>query len=320
MKNGCVSSYRSIPSFLPLPFHSFPIMSVVDIPFLAAMLLKLNAGGAGSLSASDVDALTSAIMNPVDTEAPVKVPEPAVPTVPAAPEPVHQAPKIKKIKTEPPVVVAPPAAPPAAPATVPETVQTISIKHCLARMVQQKKVIPGTEANKVYEAKQCIRLRAKGELLCPKCEEYYKAYREKSKGKNNWEGFLNETPLEHLRVVGSKWFQENYPHGLPGTNTTAITDSADSTTTETITETANTANPATETILVPNTTIKEVQWANVKIDGIHYIYNLRDRRIYKADVSKEGEDQILWDSFEGKYIHGAINYYEEENEDVPDNF
>ncbi len=319
MKKG--TRARAVPSFLSfLPLPSSPSnMSIVDIPFLAAMLLKLNAGE--KLSSSDISALTAAIMDPVPeaplapAPAPVIVVEPVVAPVVEPTVPVHHAPKIKKIKTEPAKVA---AEPPVQKEEPPEPLQ-ISPKHCMARMVQQKKVIPGTEDNRVYEAKQCIRLRAKGELLCPKCEDFYKAYREKSKGKNNWEGFLNETPLDHLRVVGSKWFRENYPHGLPTNTTTANTTTEITTANITETTTANT-HPTTETVLVPNATIKEVKWANWKKDGIHYIYNIRDRRIYKADVSKEGEDQIMWDSFEGKFIHGEINFYEEENEDVPEDF
>jgi hypothetical protein len=46
-----------------------------------------------------------------------------------------------------------------------------------------------------------------------------------------------------------------------------------------------------------------------------YIYNLRDHRVYRADITKEGEDQILWDSYEGKYINGEIDPHCEENED-----
>jgi hypothetical protein len=165
-------------------------------------------------------------------------------------------------------------------------------------MVQKKNVLPGTDANKVYEAKQCIRVRAKGELLCPKCEEYYTAFKEKSKGKANWEGFINEKPLDHLHVAGSKWFEEHYPTGLPAPVEVQVP-----------------SDPAQETVLAENAPVLEIKWATVKISGIQYIYNTYDRRIYRADITKEGEDQILWDSFSGKYINGEIDVYAPETEE-----
>ena len=221
------------------------------------------------------------------------------------PEPTEVIPAAPVTKPEPTEVI--PAAPTAAPTAAPELV--ISPTHCLARMVQKAKVIPGTEANKVYEAKQCIRKRAKGELLCPKCEEFYTAYKEKSKGKANWEGFINEKPLDNLHIVGSKWFQENYPTGLPAGMPSVATPAF---------PTSAPSDPEKETILAENAPIVEVSWTRIKIGGIHYIYNSSDRRTYRADISKEGEDQIIWESYCGKYINGEIDSYAPESEDVPE--
>jgi hypothetical protein len=215
------------------------------------------------------------------------------------------APTVEPVVPEVPVVV--PAAPeapaiPSAPVVPTAPILEISAKHCLARMVQKNKVIPGTEDNKVYEAKQCIRLKAKGQLLCPKCEEYYTAYKEKAKGKANWEGFINEKPLDNLHVVGSKWFHEHYPGGLAQTTELPTPVPSD---------------PAKETILAENAPIVEVKWATIKLNGVHYIYNTHNRNIYRADVSKEGEDQVIWESFGGKYINGTIDSYAPETEDAP---
>ncbi len=327
-------------------------VSNTSLAFLAGLLLKMHEKQ--SWTAEELSSLQSMVKAPEVAEMAPAAPEvaemaPAAPEVaekapevakvvpevaekPPAPEPEalkHEAPKkvkkVKKVASEESIAPAPAPAPvanpvpteviPAAPkepevipvAAAPELV--ISPTHCLARMVQKTKVIPGTEANKVYEAKQCIRKRAKGELLCPKCEEFYTAYKEKSKGKANWEGFINEKPLDNLHIVGSKWFQENYPAGLPTGMPSVATPAF---------PTSAPSDPEKETILAENAPIVEVSWTRIKIGGIHYIYNSADRRTYRADISKEGEDQIIWDSYCGKYINGKIDSYAPESEDVPE--
>ncbi len=293
----------------------------VDIPFLASLLLKLHSGQAWT--AEDVAALQSvalnAVPNAVPKTAPNTVPKPAPNVVPntaaAAPTTTPKEPSLSIEKLlepiyETPLTQAPTPvlalataqatqAPAAATATKP---LEISARHCLARMVQKKNVLQGTDANKVYDVKQCSRVRAKGELLCSKCDEYYTAYKEKSKGKANWEGFINEIPLDHLHVVGSKWFKEQYPAGIP-----------DATIIPTLPEVPD---PTKETLL-ENTPVKEVKWVLIKINGIQHIYNSYDRRAYRADVTKTGEDQILWDQYEGKYIDGTLDSYAEETEEPP---
>jgi hypothetical protein len=301
----------------PNSFHTFLIDKMADLSFLAGLLLKLHSGQ----SWTDEEVASLQILAPkVDAipEVRTEVPEPPAPLSP--PEvPKHEGPKrVKKVKkveatepatpveipTEPVTPVEEPSVPaaPAAPAPEPKPVLEISAKHCLARMVQKNKVVPGTEDNKVYETKQCIRLRAKGHLLCPKCEEYYTAYKEKAKGKAQWEGFINEKPLDTLHVVGSKWFHEHYPGGLAQTTELLAPVPSD---------------PTKETILAENAPIVEVKWATIKLGGVHYIYNTHNRNIYRADVGKEGEDQVIWESFGGKYINGTIDTYAPETEDAP---
>jgi hypothetical protein len=314
------------------------------IPFFATLLLKMHAGEAWNneevqvlqlasvlfkthrgISTAEHDTEDSAILNSIVCK-PVAVPQ-------EQEEAKHEVPKkVKKVKkveanpvetikvSETPAAPAAPAAPSnisvsPTPAPIPTAIATvalpiapapleISTKHCMARKVDEKSFLPGTEANKVYEVKQCNRNRAKGELLCPKCEEFYTAFKDKSKLKKKWNGFINEIPLEHLHIVGSKWFTEAYPMGLSEIPTTgvAVTHAVPS-------------DPAQETVL-ENKAIQEVKWATVKLNGIHYIYNIRDRRIYRADISKEGEEQIQ--NYEGKYINGEIDPYAEETEEIPD--
>jgi hypothetical protein len=305
-----------VPLSIPfVPILSFPTMNV-DIPFLAGLLLKLHAGQ--TWSADEVVALQSVVLAAAPATPAAATPEESQKPLDAETllEPILEVPKVK-IKTVKEACIAPsvptpsapaPAAPaPAAPAeAAPTAVKPLEIssRHCLARMVQKKNVIPGTDANKVYETKQCIRVRAKGELLCSKCEEYYTAYKEKSKGKANWEGFINETPLDHLHVVGSKWFREHYPSGI-------VSETPD-------TIAAVPADPVQEVLLAETTPVKEVKWVNIKIGGIQYIYNSLDRRTYRADMTKTGEDQIQWDNYEGKYINGTLDPYAEETEDKPE--
>ncbi len=301
--------HRAYP-FLPyIPY--IPNMSLSP-SFLARLLLKVSKVAAFTdeeiaileSAAADVAAeqpTSEPEAEPQETHSQVpKEPEntPVLAPTQAPPAPAAQPKTIKKVKC-----VEDSAAPTAAVYVPPE----ISTRHCLARMVQKKQVLPGTDANKVYEAKQCIRLRAKGELLCPKCEEYYTAFKEKSKGKANWEGFINETPLDHLHIVGSKWFREQYPAGLPAGDVPSTPAAP--------VETPAPSNPANETVLAENAPVQEVQWTRVKIGGVHYIYNMRDRRIYRADISKEGEEQILWDTYAGKYVNGTIDAYAPETED-----
>ena len=171
----------------------------------------------------------------------------------------------------------------------------IDPNYCIARKV--KDVIPGTD---VHTVKQCNRRRAKGEVLCPICAKFLEDWKENPK-KKKWEGVLTETPLDHLHVEGSKWFHEKYPNGLPMQ-------------TQTEAEVPVPADPQQECVLI-DAPAKEVKWASLKHDGINYIYNLRDRRVYKADITQEGEDQILWESYEGKWRNGEIDPHYEENEE-----
>lgn len=308
-------------SFQVFPFNPL-LYKMSDLSFLAGLMLKLHSGQ--SWTAEEIASLR-VLAPPVITEIKPDVgPDNAVnnestcksilEVLQTAPEsvsepPKHEAPKrVKKVKkieptvSETPAEVVPVEVP--IPISVPEIqvpIQTkieISAKHCLARMVQKNKIVPGTEDNKLYETKQCIRLKAKGQLLCPKCEEYYTAYKEKAKGKANWEGFINEKPLDHLHIVGSKWFYEHYPGGLDPTAEVALPIPSD---------------PTQETVLAENAPVVEVHWTNIKIGGVNYIYNTEDRRIYRADINKEGEDQILWDDYAGKYINGRIDSFAPEN-------
>jgi hypothetical protein len=284
-----------------------------DISFLAGLLLKLHSGQSWTdeevaslrVLGPQAPALELVVTAVVEDLAEVVVPKHEGPKrikkVKKLEEETKEAPK-EESKEQPKVLTMEDPVLALALAQAPVPLLEISAKHCLARMVQKNRVIPGTEDNKVYEAKQCIRLKAKGHLLCPKCEEYYTAYKEKAKGKANWEGFINEKPLDTLHIVGSKWFHEHYPGGL--VQTTEIPTPVPS-------------DPAKETILAENVPVVEVKWASIKLNGVYHIYNTVDRRIYRADLTKEGEDQIIWESFAGKYIDGAIDTYAPETEDAP---
>ncbi len=178
--------------------------------------------------------------------------------------------------------------------------------HCIARKVT-KDILPGTEANPVYKVKQCPRFRGKDDVLCSKCNEFLVEWKSNPKKKGKWEGALNETPLDHLHVMGSKWYHEKYP-------STAATSTTVSVAPIPVESIAPIPEPVPECVLM-NVPAKEVKWATLKIGGVHYIYNLLDRRVYRADITQEGEDQIMWESFEGKWRNGEIDPHCEETED-----
>jgi hypothetical protein len=68
-------------------------------------------------------------------------------------------------------------------------------------------------------------------------------------------------------------------------------------------------------MLTENAAVVEVKWAKMKLNGINYIYNAEDRRMYRADISKEGEDQIMWEDYAGRYINGQIDVFAPEEEE-----
>jgi hypothetical protein len=190
----------------------------------------------------------------------------------------------------------------------------IDPKHCSARKIDDKSPIPGLPGTaKAFHVKQCVRKPAKGENVCLKCKEFQVKWSEGKDTKcKDWKGLLTETPIDTLPIIGSKWFSTTYPH-------VRIIGAA-ATMTETIATAGSTENSVEipklpETVLEDTRKVQEVKWSALKLDGVHYIYNLIDRRIYRADITKSGEDQIMWEHFEGKWRNGEIDYYAEENED-----
>jgi hypothetical protein len=270
----------------PPPPSFFPNMSFASIPFLAASLLKLSRGE--KLSAEETDRLSGLA---------------EVPDVPKSPN------KIKIIsKAATPVAPAAPAAPapaaPAAPApTTSYTVTKVDAKLCIARKVDDKDHIPGTDAAKVYPEKQCIRKRAKGELLCNICAKMEEKWQE-SKGRDKkWHGRLGDPVPEHLHIVGSKWYHEKYPHGITATSAEAAAPAPPA--------------PENETLLDEEAPVKEIVWKLQTIEGVPMIRHLKNGRVYKADMNQEGEDRILWDQYQGRWNddEGEIDYYAPEEDD-----
>jgi hypothetical protein len=230
-----------------------------------------------------------------------EVPVPVVETVaPEVPVPV--------VQTVPPEV-------PAAAATITYISYIpppVDPKRCAARKVDDKSLVvglPGTA--KVFNVKQCVRYPAKGESLCPKCKEFQTKWSEGKDSKcKDWKGLLADAPLDCLPVVGSKWFRTTYENvrvaGAAAPEEAAVVEE---------TGDAVSAPKLPETVLEDTHKVQEVKWGSLKLEGVNYIYNLKDRRIYRADITKSGEEQIMWEHFEGKWRNGEIDYYAEENED-----
>ena len=304
---------------LSFPFLSFPILSYKmssSVSFLAGLMVKLHEGVVWSVE--EVQALKVAagllqvhesresretrvikkiktVESQQNTPIPTQILAPPVEELVLDATPVEAKPVEVVAEVKPVVVVA--EAKPVESYSPPK----INPTYCIARKVS-KDTIAGTD---VFKMKQCPRLRVKGGVLCSKCTEFLEEWKKNPKKKSKWEGTLNEVPLDHLHVEGSKWFHEKYPTGLPSNPPTNI-----------LNEEAK--EPQEECVLV-DAPAKEVKWATLKHEGMNYIYNVRDRRVYKADITKEGEDQILWDSYEGKWRNGEIDpHYEENEEEVYD--
>ena len=314
--------------------------------FLASVLLKLiRSEPVGAEEVSRLQLISDAA-NMVVSDAVLEVPESPTPSAPASPVLVKKTPKkIKTLEAAPALAAAPAPAPapapfstgpaaeviPAAAATataataaaapfstgpaeavttaVPETTYisyirpSVDLKHCVARKIDDKSLVldlPGTA--KVFHEKQCVRKPLKGEPLCAKCKEFQIRWSEGKDTKcKDWKGLLADTPLDCLQVVGSAWFQTTFPAVRPAGALEAV---------------GGLDQPKlAEAVLKDTQKVQEVRWATIKLDGVHYIYNLKDRRMYKADITQTGEDQIMWDHFEGKWRNGEIDYYAEENED-----
>ena len=268
-----------------------------SIPFLASALLALARGE--QLSEEQVTRLSELARVPSMGPLPI---------LPASPPP-----KVKKIQpktasvTEEPDILRPVDADDVVPAATANMdafiVKVVDATKCVARKIDDENPIPGTDAAKIYPEKQCIRKRSKGELLCSVCARMEEKWRE-SKGKDKkWFGRIGDPVPEHLHIIGSKWFHDKYPHGIGNSAPTAPA------------QTLVLSVPAT--VLDTTAPVQEVVWKLQTIDGVPMIRHLKDRRVYRADMNKEGEDCIMWDHYQGRWNEdeGEIDYYAPEEDE-----
>jgi hypothetical protein len=184
-------------------------------------------------------------------------------------------------------------------------VQTIDKKLCVARKID-KTHIPGTENAKIYAERQCNKKPATGSKLCKTCQSMDEKAKASGKDKTSWLGRLSDPIPDHLHIIGSKWYKTKYPNGLP-----AVLDMKNTPADE---ESCSIEEPITESIIEKGPAI-DMEWLALQHDGIPMIRNIKNGKVYRADLNKEGDDMIIWSQFIGRWKDGEIDYYAEEDND-----
>ena len=162
--------------------------------------------------------------------------------------------------------------------------------------------IPGTDSAKTYAEKQCPKKPVTGCDLCKICqgmEEKFKAGTDKSK---SWLGKLNESVPDHAHIVGSVWYKSKYPNGLPSVIPATIATTS--------------ANPAeTETVAEDVAEAFVADWLVFAHKGSSLVRNLKNGKVYKANLDKSGNDIVMMDNFMGRWENGALNEYATEDDE-----
>lgn len=193
--------------------------------------------------------------------------------------------KPKKSKLDPKVVEA--LMKPVDDDVVPTAAAAVTTTTCVARKVDEKEWLPGTDANKVFLAKSCSRKPAADKDLCAVCAKMEeKAIASNGKDKK-WLGRMSDAIPDHLHIEGSAWFHETYPQGLqaPCEDNESIE----------------------ECVLAEEEPVKEVVWMAMTYEGRPMMRNIKNGLVYAADITKVGEDRIKWDEFEGRWIDGDLD-------------
>jgi len=259
-------------------------VSIMTLSFLASILFKhLKGERPDDVSLETLRQLAGEYAEP---SVPAEVPTDTLAEVPQE-EPETKAKKVRKIKSKVEHAILRPVDMDAEP-LIPQC--EIQEGYCLAR--KEGEVISGTEGAKVYREKQCPKKAQKGGTMCKVCEKMEENHKANPKDKK-WLGRMGEALPEHAHMVGSVWFREKYPEGLP---------------------TEEHVEPVEESV-VSSEGVKEILWIPLMHDGFAMMRNVKTRNVYKADTEKEGEDMILWSEYVGKWMDGEVDYHAEEDEE-----
>lgn len=189
-----------------------------------------------------------------------------------------------------------------APSNTPHTLH-INPSLCQARKVNDKEFIPGTEADKVYAEAQCMRKKQADSDFCKFCAATHEKWRSSGGKEKKWAGRVDEPIPDHLHILGSAWFKKTYPRGLETATTGGHITSPP---------------PATDVVLDDSVPIQVLEWEAFSFQGSTLIRHMKDGRVYKADMSKEGMERIVFSQFQGRWKDGDLDIYgleEEEEED-----
>lgn len=174
---------------------------------------------------------------------------------------------------------------------------TINPSLCQARKVNDKEFIPGTDANKVYLEIQCSRKKQPESDFCKFCAATEEKWRTGGGKEKKWAGRMTDPIPDHIHVVGSAWFKKAYPNGLDALQTVVPPAS-------------------TDVILDDSAPVQTVAWEAFTFQGTPMIRHMTDGRVYKADMSKDGLERIVFSQYQGRWEDGDLNIYAPEEDDA----
>lgn len=180
----------------------------------------------------------------------------------------------------------------------PYRIQLVNPSLCQARKVNDKEFIPGTEANKVYAEIQCVRKKQTDSEFCKFCSAIFDKWKTSGGKEKKWAGCVNEPIPDNLHILESKWFKNTYPHGIP---------------------TVQLLPSSTDVVLNNSVPLQTVEWEVFNFEGVPMIRHIKDGRVYKADMAKEGLERIVFTQYQGRWkdkeLEGFLDIYAPEEED-----
>jgi hypothetical protein len=227
-------------------------------------------------------------------------------------------------------------------------VHTIQQGRCMARKKNGK--ISDTHPI-VYAEKQCAKLVQKGARLCDKCYKMQPCIAREDK--KEWHGCVDEGMPEKSPFVGSTWFKQRYPNGLPSHIRQSVRQSIPSlrltpvhtpvhvpepepqqqqqqqqqqrhqTHTQipihTNIPTIQTSKPQSEYVTLQKTLAKP-QWICFQEDDVYMIRNVKSGRVYRADLTKKGNDIIQMQEYIGRWKNSSLDLsiqeFTDDDEDI----
>ncbi len=217
----------------------------------------------------------------------------------------------------------------------------LNTTKCMGR--SKGKDVPHT-APKMSCENQCNKKPLDNDRLCNTCKRNQEYFLTKNKDKNyyrDWHGYIDGEMMEHSQFYGGKWFAAKYKKGLSSETLAAlnIQSSVTSTTTASAVATSDvtsapsakpnvdTSSVVSEETLVTENEIQESvadetaavvteEWRPYAHQGINYVWNVKTRKVYTADLSKPFGAEMKTDNYCGRFINGMLDYTIAEDEDM----